>query len=145
LKQTEEHMIKKWNYRFPNRKLIHSPYPYERFDAFNENLVVEIKYRFNWYDKLLIEFDKYSYNSWYAHLKKKRFLYVIYYLDKIIVFNITDINKSKYNYDWEYRKMPKQTEFSNRNNIIKFVGYLDHNVLKDTKNVYEFECLSLQL
>ena len=34
--------------------------------------------------------------------------------------------------------MPKQTEFNDRDKIIKFVGYLDHNTLKETKDVYEF-------
>ena len=58
MKQTETKIVQEWNYRFSDKKLTLSPYPYERFDAFNEQYIVEIKYRASWYDKLLIEFDK---------------------------------------------------------------------------------------
>ena len=34
--------------------------------------------------------------------------------------------------------MPKQTEFCLDNKIVKFVGYLDYNKLKDSDFVYEF-------
>ena len=138
MKQTETKIVQEWNYRFPDKKLTLSPYPYERFDAFNERYIVEIKYRASWYDKLLIEFDKYSYNSWYAHITNKKFLYAVAHESKIIVFNITNINKTEYDYNWKYNEMPKQTEFNDRDKIIKFVGYLDHNTLKETKDVYEF-------
>jgi len=60
------------------------------------------------------------------------------YKNKIVVFNITELNKYKYNYGWEYRVMPKQTEFCLDNKIVKFVGYLDYNKLKDSDFVYEF-------
>ena len=138
MKQIESQIVQEWNNRFPNKKLIHSPYQYERFDAFSEQYVVEIKHRETWYDKLLIEFDKYSYNSWYAHIANKEFLYVVAYKSKIIIFNITNINKTEYDYNWKYKEMPKQTEFNNQDKIIKFVGFLDHKKLKETKDVYEF-------
>ena len=138
MKQIASKIVQEWNKRFSNKKLIHSQYQYERFDAFNEHLIVEIKHRETWYDKLLIEFDKYTYNSWYAHLTNKKFLYIVAYKSKIIIFNITNINKTEYDYNWQYKELPRQTEFNDQNKIIKFVGYLDHNKLKKTKDVYEF-------
>jgi len=139
MKQIEVEVIKEWNKRFKSKQLTLSPYEYERFDALNDYYIVEIKHRNTWYDRLLIEFDKYSYNSWYAHLNNKKFLYTVAHKQRIVVFNITRINKTNYTYNWEYRKMPKQTEFNKNNDIIKFVGYLDHNELKHTRSVYEFK------
>ena len=138
MKEVEKNIIKEWNNEFPESKIILSSFEYERFDAHNEKCVVEVKYRNTWYDKLMIEFDKYSYNSWYAHITDKKFFYVVAHKNKIIVFNITDLNKNKYDYGWEYRIMPRQTEFGLNDKIVKFVGYLDYNKLKESESVYEF-------
>ena len=35
--------------------------------------------------------------------------------------------------------MPKQTEFDDKKKIVKFVGYLDLNILRSSSSVYEFE------
>jgi len=58
-----------------------------------------------------------------------------------VIYNITSLNKEKYDYKWEYKKMPKQTEFDNKEEIVKFVGYLDLNILRSSSSVYEFEFL----
>tara|TARA_R100000655_G_scaffold11764_1_gene27111 strand:- start:177 stop:641 length:465 start_codon:yes stop_codon:yes gene_type:complete len=138
MKDIEKNIITEWNNKFPKSRLIQSSFEYERFDAHNDKCIVELKYRSSWYDKMIIEFDKYSYNSWFAHMVDKKFFYVVAYKNKIVVFNITELNKYKYNYGWEYRVMPKQTEFCLDNKIVKFVGYLDYNKLKDSDFVYEF-------
>jgi len=99
MKQIEKNIIKRYNQQFPNSKLTLSDYEYERFDAYNNYCVVEVKHRHTWYNKQLIEFDKFSYNSWFAHINNKKFLYVVSYRNEIIIFNITDLNKKKYNFN----------------------------------------------
>ena len=61
----------------------------------------------------------------YSDLFNKKFLYVVGTPNDIYVFNITNLDKSGYNYKWEMREMPKQTEFDKNYNIDKLVGYLD--------------------
>ena len=139
MKSIEAKIIQEWNSRFPEDNLMLSEFEYEKFDAHNQALVTEVKYRNTWYDKLMIEFDKYSYNSWYAHITNKKFIYVVAHAKRIVIFNITDLNKSKYNFHWEYKTMPKHTEFGNGDRIVKFVGYLDLNILSSSDSVYEFE------
>jgi len=141
MKQIEKNIIKRYNQQFPNSKLTLSDYEYERFDAYNNYCVVEVKHRHTWYNKQLIEFDKFSYNSWFAHINNKKFLYVVSYRNEIIIFNITDLNKKKYNFNWEYKEMPKQTEFDDNKKIVKFVGYLDLDMLRSSNSVYQFEVL----
>lgn len=139
MKVIEKNIIKEWNNKFPKSRLTLSSFEYERFDAHNTHCIAEVKYRNTWYDKLMIEFDKYSYNSWYAHITDRKFFYVVAHGDRIIVFNITDLNNNKYNYGWEYRVMPKRTEFDGGDKIVKFVGYLDFDALKSSDSVYEFK------
>ena len=74
---------------------------------------------------MIIEFDKYSFNLLYAHLADKKFLYVVGYKNVLLSFNITDLTKDKYDFRWEWRQMPKTTEFDNSENVAKFVGYLN--------------------
>ena len=93
MKDIEKNIITEWNNKFPKSRLIQSSFEYERFDAHNDKCIVELKYRSSWYDKMIIEFDKYSYNSWFAHMVDKKFFYVVAYKNKIVVFNITELNK----------------------------------------------------
>ena len=139
MKEIEKKIIERYNQRFPKSKLKLSNFEYERFDAYNDKCVVEVKHRNEWYDRQLIEFDKFSYNSWYAHISNKKFFYVVASGKRIVIYNITDLNKKKYDYNWQYKEMPKQTEFDNKKKIVKFVGYLDLNILRSSSSVYEFE------
>ncbi len=139
MKEIEKKIIERYNQRFPNSTLKLSNFEYERFDAYNDKCVVEVKHRNEWYDRQLIEFDKFSYNSWYAHISNKKFFYVVASGKRIVIYNITDLNKKKYDYNWQYKEMPKQTEFDDKKKIVKFVGYLDLNILRSSSSVYEFE------
>mgnify|MGYP001392362780 CR=1 FL=1 len=139
MKEIEKKIIERYNQRFPNSILKLSNFEYERFDAYNDKCVVEVKHRNEWYDRQLIEFDKFSYNSWYAHISNKKFFYVVASGKRIVIYNITDLNKKKYDYNWQYKEMPKQTEFDDKKKIVKFVGYLDLNILRSSSSVYEFE------
>jgi len=100
-------------------------YEYSRFDAYGDAFIVEIKDRGTFYKKVLIEFDKYTFNKEYAKLRNKHFLYVVGFSDDVYLFNVSDLDSSGYNYRWHWRMMPKQTEFSQSQTIYKFVGYID--------------------
>jgi len=125
MKKNELMIIERLNRYFKDDKPILCKNQYHRFDAYNNNYIIEIKYRNKEYNNYIIEFDKYSYNVMYSKLFNKKFLYVVGTPNDIYVFNINNLDKSGYNYKWEIREMPKQTEFSDNYNIDKFVGYLD--------------------
>tara|TARA_Y100000310_G_scaffold164594_1_gene164362 strand:- start:1818 stop:2219 length:402 start_codon:yes stop_codon:yes gene_type:complete len=107
---------------------------YSRFDAENYDYIVEIKKRFTFYKDTLIEFDKYTFNKEYAKLMAKAFIYVVGYDNKVYIFNISKLDASKHNYKWHWKTMPKQTEFSQTEEISKFVGYID--VEKSIDQIY---------
>ena len=87
---------------------------YSRFDAYNDKYIVEIKNRTEVYEDTIIEFDKYAYNLTYSKQKNKVFLYVVKMDHKIYIFNITDLDKENYSFKWEWRSLPKQTEFKTK-------------------------------
>ena len=124
MKTIEKEVVRTFNNK-TNANLILCQFPYARYDAFNDYHIVEVKYRHKWYDDMIIEFDKYSFNLLYAHLADKKFLYVVGYKNVLLSFNITDLTKNKYDFRWEWRQMPKTTEFDNSENVAKFVGYLN--------------------
>ena len=105
-----------------------------RFDAINNEFIVEIKNRSKWFQETFIEFDKYSFNEKYAEIVNRQFLYAVQMINKIYVFNISKMND--YLYRWEWRKLPRQTEFDDRNNIKKFVGYIN---VDDAEEVIDLE------
>ena len=125
MKKNELLVLKHLNKHFSEDKPILCKDEYHRFDAYNNNYIIEIKYRNKEYENYIIEFDKYAYNTMYADLFNKKFLYVVGTPNDIYVFNITNLDKSGYNYKWEMREMPKQTEFDKNYHIDKLVGYLD--------------------
>ncbi len=124
MKSTEKNIVEAFNLS-TNANLIMCQFEYARYDAFNDNHIVEVKYRHKWYDDMLIEFDKYSFNLLYAHLSDKTFLYLVAHEEHILSFNITKLTQDKYDFKWEWRQMPTTTEFSINKNKPKFVGYLN--------------------
>tara|TARA_Y100001938_G_C8101286_1_gene441899 strand:- start:13639 stop:14031 length:393 start_codon:yes stop_codon:yes gene_type:complete len=97
-------------------------YEYNRFDAEDERYIVEIKDRHKFYKDTMIEFDKYSYNLVYSQVANKDFIYAVRMESNIYIFNLT---KKDCSYNWEWRDMPRQTEFGNTEKIKKLVGFLD--------------------
>lgn len=100
-------------------------YEYCRFDSHDDAFIVEIKNRGKYYKRTLIEFDKYTFNKEFAKLRKKQFLYVVGHHPGIYMFNITALDDSGYDYKWQWREMPRQTEFGKTEKIYKFVGYIE--------------------
>jgi hypothetical protein len=125
MKKNEIKVIKRLNKHLPKNKPIINTSRYHRFDAYNNDYIIEIKYRNKMYDNFIIEFDKYAYNKLYAEMNNRKFLYVVGIEEDVYIFNITNLDKSGYNYNWEMRRMPKQTEFENNWDINKYVGYLE--------------------
>ena len=125
MKKNEIKVIKRLNKHLPKNKPIINTSRYHRFDAYNDDYIIEIKYRKKMYDNFIIEFDKYAYNKLYAEMNNRKFLYVVGIEEDVYIFNITNLDKSGYNYNWEMRRMPKQTEFEDIWDINKYVGYLE--------------------
>ena len=107
---------------------------YSRYDAENEHYILEIKYRDTFYNDLLIEFDKYSYNLLYANMLKKQFIYAVQIEDRIYLFNITKLAESGYDFKWVWRDMPKQTEFADNRKMRKLVGFI--NINESIREIY---------
>ena len=105
-------------------KLKEDTYKYNRYDAYNNTSIVEIKNRKTFYNNTMIEFDKYSYNLLYAKLINKKFIYAVRMHDNIYVFNITELTKHKYDFKFAMRTMPVATEFARDGVIKKVVGYV---------------------
>ena len=97
-------------------------YEYNRFDAEDNKYIVEIKDRHKFYKDTMIEFDKYSYNLVYSQMKDKDFIYAVRMESKIYIFNLT---KKDCTSRWEWRDMPRQTEFGDTEKIKKLVGFVD--------------------
>lgn len=97
---------------------------YLQFDAYDKNYIVEIKVRNTHYDKQIIEFSKYAFNSKYAKINDQIFVYAVAIKDIIYIFNISKL-ENDYDFNWEWRKLPATTEFKNNDNMLKYVGYLN--------------------
>tara|TARA_R110000824_G_scaffold176451_2_gene355432 strand:+ start:5941 stop:6354 length:414 start_codon:yes stop_codon:yes gene_type:complete len=134
LKDKERFILKRLNRFFLSDVLKESKYEYNRYDAENDKYIVEIKHRDKFYTDTMIEFDKFSYNILYAKMTKKFFIYVVRMNNNIYVLNITKLVQEGYNFNWEFKDMPKQTEFANNKEIKKLVGYININ-----KSVKEFK------
>tara|TARA_R110002020_G_scaffold270841_2_gene486117 strand:- start:767 stop:1213 length:447 start_codon:yes stop_codon:yes gene_type:complete len=129
MKEKELYIMNKVNQEL-KYNLKEANYKYSRFDAYDDNYIAEIKFREKDYDRVLIEFDKYTFNKEYAKYNQKYFLYIIAVpkpKKRIYIYNITEIdNKTSNFYRWNWTdKMPKQTEFKNTEKDWKYVGYID--------------------
>ena len=80
---------------------------YNRFDAYNDRQIAELKVRKH------------------ARFFGYEILYIVGTKRGIHVFNITDLDISNYDYRWEWREMPSNTEFGNGELMKKLVGYID--------------------
>ena len=125
MKENERKVLKRFNVKCHGDELIEAPYEDCRFDAYNSSHIVEIKCRNKLYDDTIIEFDKFTFNTAYAEFKKKSFWYLVEMDNVIYTFNPLKLKDEGYNFKWEWRKMPRNTEFGDPNPIDKFVGYIN--------------------
>ena len=123
MKKVERRIIELYN-QTTHSQFIEVQDQYNRFDAQQPGAIAEIKYRKKFYNRVMIEFDKYSYNKEYAKLFGLDFIYIVVMEKTFYGFNISSIDGSFHNYKWEWRKMPRYTEFNNSEETKKLVGYI---------------------
>ena len=98
---------------------------YCRYDAEDDEYIVEIKVRKKWYQDCLIEYDKFDDNIGTSSNLGKDFLYVVATSQDIYVFNCTKLHKKGFKFKWDWKIMPKNTDFGgSEQKVTKFVGYI---------------------
>lgn len=108
-----------------NRNFKLSEDEYCRYDAEDGEYIVEIKVRKKWYQDCLIEYDKFDDNISTSHSLGKDFLYVVATSEDIYVFNCTKLSKKDFKFKWDWKVMPKNTDFGgSEQKVTKFVGYI---------------------
>jgi len=110
-------------------------YEYNRFDAEDEKNIYEIKVRSKLFKDTFIEFDKYSYNTMYAQEFNKIFIYVVKMENTIYLFNISLLYMRGYDFNWELKKLNRNTEFNQTEKIQKIVGYINTD-----EAIYTIDC-----
>ena len=113
--------------------LILVDYQFCDFDAEDENYIVEVKNRKEFYQDKLIECVKLFKNYQNSQIKNKDFLYIVTDLKGVYVFNISknidEITSTKM-----YKTIqPETTEFNSTKHINKFVYFLDTKLSKQIK------------
>lgn len=96
------------------------------YDAYNDDFLVELKYRHQSYpDTTLIEMKKFGNNTG----KQKVFIYGVRRPDddKIYLFNINRLYSEEYDFGWRVLNCNKTTEFEDNNKIPKKVGFIEWN------------------
>ena len=105
-----------------------SPYDFEC-----DYYIIEIKSRNKRYDPWIIERIKLDANTGIAESLKKDFLYLTEYKGDAYIWNISKLIRNDYNFNWEQRQMPWQTEFDRNQKVQKQVGYLYEKKCKEIK------------
>ena len=113
--------------------LILVDYQFCDFDAEDENYIVEVKNRKEFYQDKLIECVKLFKNYQNSQIKNKDFLYIVTDEKGVYVFNISknidEITSTKM-----YKTIqPESTEFNSTNKVNKFVYFLDTKLSKQIK------------
>tara|TARA_R110002020_G_scaffold237137_2_gene449468 strand:+ start:1994 stop:2404 length:411 start_codon:yes stop_codon:yes gene_type:complete len=125
VKDKEHYILYVLNNEFPEADIKEDKFVYNRYDAYNNRTIIEVKDRDTFYENTMIEFDKFSYNLLFAKTINKTFLYVVKMKNTIYMFNITKMHRLKYDFKWHWRKLPKSTEFDQSYDVKKFVGYVN--------------------
>lgn len=106
--------------KFPD--LIHSPEVYDGFDCVSEKekLFIELKSRRTHYPELLIEKMKYDFLLEESAKLGLSPWYVNHTPEGIWAFALLDIK----DIEWADKWLPSTTEFANKNNKMKMVGFI---------------------
>lgn len=98
---------------------------YCRYDAYNDEHIIEFKSRRKHYDTQLIEYVKFDYNMETASKEGKEFLYMVETPEGVYTFNVSELSSAGYDYGWEDRRMPSHTDFAGAYKKTKKVGYIN--------------------
>mgnify|MGYP003669351010 FL=1 len=113
--------------------LILVDYQFCDYDAEDENYIVEVKNRKEFYQDKLIECVKLFKNYQNSQIKNKDFLYIVTDLKGVYVFNISK-NIDEITSNKMYKTFqPETTEFNSTNKVNKFVYFLDTKLSKQIK------------
>ena len=121
---TQTEIIDKLNSIYPGLDLVEVSNPYSTYDAENERYIVEVKSRDKQYRSWAIEKKKFDSNIVISVETGKMFVYLTEYNGKIMTWNIHNLVRKGYDFQWTEQLMPETTEFDNTNVITKVVGYL---------------------
>ena len=122
---TEKEVVESVNRR-SKREFVMSDDEYCTYDAQDSRYIVEVKVRKKWYPDCLIQYDKYDSNNREAERSGRESLYIVATSTDIYVFNITKLRNKKYKFRWDWKELPKNTDFGESDNkIVKFVGFID--------------------
>jgi len=121
---TQTEIIDKLNSIYPGLDLVEATDPYSSFDAENTRYIVELKSRDKQYRSWVIEKKKFDSNIVKSVEKNKMFVYLTEYKGKIMTWNIHNLVRKGYDFQWTEQLMPQTTEFNNTKPITKVVGFL---------------------
>ena len=121
---TQSEIVAKLNKLYPDLNLVECEDQFCFCDAESDDYIVEIKSRDKEYDSWIIEKYKFEKNIIKSVETTKKFIYLTEYNGKIMTWNIHNLVRKNYDFQWTEQLMPKTTEFDNTNVIPKIVGYL---------------------
>jgi|JYMV01.1.fsa_nt_gi hypothetical protein len=98
-----------------------------RWDAENEDYIVELKCRRTHYNTQIIEYGKFDALVDEANKIGKEVMYIAATPEIILVFEITKLCAEGYNFNWENKSLPSHTDFGKASWQMKKVGYIDNN------------------
>ena len=121
---TQTEIIDKLNSIYPGLNLVEVTDPYNSYDAENERYIVEVKSRDKKYRGWAIERKKFDSNILKSLEKRKMFVYLTEYNGNIMTWNIHNLVRKGYDFQWSKLPMPQTTDFKNNKVIFKEVGFL---------------------
>jgi len=121
---TQSEIVDKLNELYPDLNLVECQDQFCFCDAESDNYIVEIKSRDKEYKSWIIEKSKFDKNIVKSVETTKKFIYLTEYKGKIMTWNIHNLVRKGYDFQWTEQLMPETTEFDNTNVITKVVGYL---------------------
>lgn len=121
---TQSEIVDRLNELYPDLNLVECQDQFCSCDAESDNYIVEIKSRDTEYDSWIIEKYKFDKNIVKSVETTKKFIYLTEYKGKIMTWNIHNLVRKGYDFQWTEQLMPETTEFDNTNVITKVVGYL---------------------
>lgn len=107
---------------FPD--LVHSPEAHDGFDCTTDEykMFIELKSRKTHYPELLIEKMKFDFLVTEAKKLNLNPWYINYTPEGVFAFSLTSPSVNKI--EWAEKWLPSTTEFANKNNKMKMVGFL---------------------
>ena len=139
MRQNEQKMLSVLRANNKLSDLVEAEDQYSFYDACNDNVIIELKYRYPHksgakFNDTMIEYYKYDKNINHT----KDFLYVVRRPDdnKLYLFHINRLVRDNYDFKWSNRWCNKQTEFNANHKITKKVGYISWD---QADRIYDME------